>query len=117
LILSPETLATQGSTPRIILGSTTGQIKHFAYGAVGRLPLFLGHIEVQAGGRYRISRKSSGDYDDEGTYSFDAATSSVKWLSGPCQDDNWSGTFAIDPEDKTNNIRLKRTTIATNRVA
>lgn len=105
-----STTADSSSAPR------AGKYNITAYGAVGRPPLFLGHIDLQAGGKYRISRKSSGDYYGEGTYSFDAATNSVKWLSGPCKDDNWSGTFTIDRGGKTHKIRLRSTTIATNSV-
>lgn len=91
-----------------------GKYNISSYGAVGSPPLFLGHIELQAGGKYRISRKSSGDYYGEGTYSFEATTSTVKWLSGPCKDDAWGGAFTIERDGKTHKIRLKRTTIATN---
>lgn len=91
-----------------------GKYNIHSYGAVGNPPLFLGHIELQEGGKYRISRRSSGEYYGEGTYSFDAATASVTWLSGPCKDDGWSGMFTIEREGKTHKIRLKRTTIATN---
>ncbi|MDP1588466.1 MAG: hypothetical protein Q8M07_12020 [Prosthecobacter sp.] len=93
-----------------------GKYNIHSYGAVGNPPLFLGHIDLQAGGKYRISRRSSGDYYGEGTFAFDAATSTVTWLSGPCKDDGWSGTFTIEREGKTHKIRLKRTTIATNSV-
>ena len=95
-------------------GPRAGKYNISSYGAVGSPPLFLGHIELQAGGKYRISRKSSGDYYGEGTYSFEAATSTVKWLSGPCKDDAWGGAFTIEREGRTHKIRLKRTTIATN---
>lgn len=91
-----------------------GKYNILSYGATGNPPLFLGHIEIQDGGKYRISRRSSGEYYGEGTFSFDAATSTVTWLTGPCKDDGWSGTFTIEREGKTHKIRLKRTTIATN---
>jgi hypothetical protein len=104
------TAADSASAPR------AGKYNIQSYGAVGNPPLFLGHIEIQEGGKYRISRRSSGDYYGEGTYSFDAASSTVTWLSGPCKDDGWSGTFTIEREGKTHKIRLKRTTIATNSV-
>lgn len=105
-----ETAADSSSAPR------PGKYNIMSYGAVGNPPLFLGHIDLQAGGRYRVSRRSSGDYYGEGTYSFDAATSTVNWLSGPCKDDGWSGTFTIERSGKTHKIRLKRTTIATHSV-
>lgn len=85
-----------------------------SYGAVGKPPLYLGHIELLAGGRYRISRRSSGEYYGEGTYAFDDAGSAVQWLSGPCKDEGWSGTFANERDGKTHKIRLRTTTIATN---
>jgi hypothetical protein len=100
--------AAAGAGPRL------GKYNINSYGAVGRPPLFLGHIELQAGGKYRISRRSSGEYYGEGAYAFDAATDAVQWLSGPCKDDGWSGTFTVERDGKTHKIRLKSTTIATN---
>ena len=105
--IAPASVAA-GAGPRL------GKYNINSYGAVGRPPLFLGHIDLQAGGKYRISRRSSGDYYGEGAYSFDAATGAVQWLSGPCKDDGWSGTFTIERDGKTHKIRLKSTTIATN---
>lgn len=113
---SPD--SSPASTPAADTGAgpRTGKYNIMSYGAVGRPPLFLGHIDMQAGGKYRISRRSTGDYYGEGTYSFDAASSTVTWLSGPCKDDAWSGTFTTDRGGKTHKIRLKSTTIATNSV-
>lgn len=106
------------SQPPLRAGSATaprlGKYNMLSYGAVDRPPLYLGHIELQAGGKYRISRTSKADYYGEGTYSFDAATSTVTWLSGPCKDAGWSGTFTIEREGKTHKIRLRPTTISTN---
>ncbi len=100
--------AAAGGGPRL------GKYNINSYGATNRPPLFLGHIELQAGGKYRISRRSSGEYYGEGAYSFDSAASEVKWLSGPCNDDGWSGKFTIERDGRTHKIRLKSTTIATN---
>ena len=41
-------------------------------------------------------------------------SSTVQWLSGPCKDSNWSGTFTTEREGKTHKIRLRSGTIATN---
>ena len=89
------------------VGPRLGKYNMLSYGAVGNPPLFLGHIELQAGGKYRISRKREGDYYGEGTYTFDATAGAVKWLSGPCNDDGWSGTFTIERDGKTHKIRLR----------
>ncbi len=95
-------------------GPRLGKYNINSYGAIGRPPLYLGHIELQAGGKYRISRRSSGEYYGEGTYTFDATRGAVEWLSGPCKDAGWSGTFTIERDGRTHKIRLKSTTIATN---
>ena len=108
--------AAGGEAAAAAAGPRPGKYNISSYGAVGRPPLFLGHIELQAGGKYRISRRSEGDYYGEGTYALDAAGSAVKWLSGPCKDDGWSGAFTIERDGKTHKIRLRSTTIATNTV-
>jgi hypothetical protein len=112
----PTAPAGSGTTASVAAGAgpRLGKYNINSYGGVGRPPLFLGHIELQAGGKYRISRRSSGEYYGEGAYSFDAATGAVQWLSGPCKDDGWSGTFTIERDGRTHKIRLKSTTIATN---
>ena len=85
-----------------------------SFGPGGKF-LYLGHRELQAGGTYRVSRKSAGDYFGEGTYLFDAVTKSIKWLSGPYQEKaDWSGGFEVDRGGKTHRITLRRGTIATN---
>jgi hypothetical protein len=100
--------ATAGAGPRL------GKYNINSYGATGRPPLYLGHIELLAGGKYRISRRSSGEYYGEGAYAFDAASSAVQWRTGPCKDDGWGGAFTSEREGRTHKIRLKSTTIATN---
>lgn len=95
-------------------GPRLGKYNINSFGAVDRPPLYLGHIEILGGGKYRISRRSSGDYYGEGTYSFDTAAKAVSWLSGPCKDDAWGGAFVIEREGKTHKITLRRGTVATN---
>jgi len=89
-----------------------GKYKIFSYGAVGRPPLFLGHFELQSGGKYQASNTSGNDYYGGGEYSFDGT--SVIWLSGPFKSNGWSGTFSLEREGKTHKIRLTPRTIATN---
>ncbi len=90
-----------------------GKYNIYSYGAVGNPPLYLGHIELLKGGKYRISRTKSGDYYGEGNYTFDPAASALQWLDGPCKDNNWGGTFTVEREGKTHKIRLRSGTIAT----
>lgn len=112
--------ATPAPPAAAVMDSSTaprpGKYTIMSYGAVGRPPLFLGHLELLPGGKYRISHTSSGGYYGEGSYSFDAATGAVKWLSGPCKDDGWTGAFTVERSGKTHKIRLRSTTIATNTV-
>lgn len=95
-------------------GPRLGKYNIHSYGAVGSPPLFLGHVELMAGGKYRASRKSSGDYYGEGKYEYDAETKTVTWSSGPYKEDKWGGAFTIERDGKTHKIRLRRSTIATN---
>jgi hypothetical protein len=82
---------------------------------VGGKNLFLGHLELLAGGKYRVSRTAEGNYFGKGTYAYDVATKKVQWLSGPYKDEaDWGGGFEISREGKTHAIRLRRGTLATN---
>ena len=106
-----ETSAAAATSEQSAVAPRAGSYNINSYGRTGSPPLFLGHIQLKGDGTYRISRKRSGDYYGEGKYSFDAATSAVTWLSGPCKDENWGGSFSVD--GKTHKIRLRSTTIAT----
>jgi hypothetical protein len=93
-------------------GPRLGKYNIYSYGAVSAHPLYLGHFELMAGGKYRVSRVSSGGYFGEGTYRFDAATSTVKWTSGPYATPDWGGAFSV--EGDRHRIALRSRTIATN---
>ena len=96
-------------------GPRLGKYLIYAYGAPSAPRIFLGHIELLAGGKYRLSRTTTGDYFGNGAYSFDPASKRVEWISGPYKDEaGWGGGFEIDREGKTHTIRLRRGTIATN---
>jgi len=93
-------------------GPRLGKYNIYSYGASGARPLYLGHFELMAGGKYRVSRVSSGGYFGEGAYSFDAATSTVKWTSGPYATPDRGGAFSV--EGARHRIALRYRTIATN---
>ena len=96
-------------------GPRLGKYLIYAYGAPNTPRIFLGHIELLAGGKYRLSRTTKADYFGNGAYSFDPASKRVEWISGPYKDEaGWGGGFEIDREGKTHTIRLRRGTIATN---
>ncbi|HEX2853401.1 MAG TPA: hypothetical protein VHO24_09195 [Opitutaceae bacterium] len=91
-----------------------GKYNILSYGPGGK-NLFLGHVELLAGGKYRVSRTAEGNYFGEGKYSYDVASKKVQWLSGPYQEEaDWGGGFEISREGKTHAIRLRRGTLATN---
>lgn len=93
-------------------GPRTGRYGIYSYGAVSAPPLYLGHFELMAGNRYRISRTSGEPYYGEGTYRFNAAASTVEWLSGPLAAPEWGGKFSA--EGARHRIALRARTIATN---
>ena len=94
-------------------GPRLGKYNIYSYGRVNAPPLFLGHLELMAGSKYRVSRTSSGPYYGEGTWTFDAAGSAIKWNSGPYATEEWRGGFRI--EGATHRIELRSRTIATNK--
>ncbi|GMV79862.1 MAG: hypothetical protein AMXMBFR7_10460 [Planctomycetota bacterium] len=84
-----------------------------SYGAIGRPPLVLGSLVLEAGGVYKVLLPG-GKPGGEGKYTYDAATKTVAWQGGPYEADKFGGEFTVEREGKTHKIRLKRTTIATN---
>ncbi len=93
-------------------GPRTGKYLIYSYGAVSAPPLFLGHFELIAGGKYRISRTSGEPYYGDGNYRFDAAASSIAWLTGPLATPDWTGKFSV--EAGRHRVSLKARTVATN---
>ncbi len=98
--------------PASTTGPRPGKYNIYSYGAVANNPLYLGHLEILAGGQYRASRTSSGPYYGEGTYRFNAAASAVEWLTGPYATPDWDGKFS--EEAGRHRIALRARTIATN---
>ena len=73
------------SASKVIPGAPTpGKFHCSAYGAVGNPPIFLGTIELQAGGSYSVAGKP-------GQYTYDAATHSITWLSGWAKTNGFKG--------------------------
>ncbi len=89
-----------------------GKYRIMTYGATTSPPIFLGSFVLAAGGAYKAylpGDKLSG----EGSYTYDPATQTVTWKSGPYAG-VWGGQFTVEREGKTHKIRLKSNTIATN---
>lgn len=106
--------AESGKVRETASGPRPGKYGIYSYGATPNR-LYLGSIELKADGTYRALQpgdKSLG----EGKYRFDAAKSTIVWLSGPYQGSDWGGAFEISREGKTHTIRLRARTIATNSV-
>ncbi|MGI8639734.1 MAG: hypothetical protein ACR2MG_07245 [Pyrinomonadaceae bacterium] len=96
-----------------VQGPRLGKYDILSYGNPKNPPIRHGHFELLSGGKYKFY-DNGGNFKSEGKYRFDAATSTVEWLSGIFKDDGWGGAFTIEREGKTHNIRLKRTTNGTN---
>ena len=103
--------STKPATSQSTEGPRLGRYKIYTYGAVGNR-LFLGYLDLLAGGVYKASNPGANGYIGQGTYSF--GSGSVTWNNGPYTTSGWSGTFTVEREGKTHKIRLKSNTIATN---
>ena len=71
--------AASGESPKM------GKYRCFAWGRASAPPIFLGLVELEAGGAYTASKGKAG------RYSYDAATSSITWESGWMKDNNFTG--------------------------
>jgi len=98
--------------PPAATGPRLGKYGIYSYGATTARPLYLGHLELQTGGHYRVSRTSSGPYFGEGTYRFNSAGSTIEWLTGPYATQEWGGKFSVD--GKRHRIALRARTVASN---
>ncbi len=115
LCMSLQMVAEAQSTTSSAGAPRLGKYNIYSYGAPTNPRLYLGHVELLAGGKYRVSRTSEGDYYGTGEYSVDAS-GSVQWTSGPFKENGWGGQFAVKREGKTHDIRLTRSTVATNSI-
>ena len=97
-------------------GPRSGRYIILSYGANPASPIRLGEIELRAGGAYRYTAVG-GRLLGSGRYTFDAAKRTVVWQDGILKDQGWTGTFTVERDGKTHQIRLMRTTIATNSTA
>jgi hypothetical protein len=94
------------------LGPRLGKYNIYSYGAPGTVRLYLGHVEILAGQKYRVSRTSEGNYFGDGTFTFDSAGRKIQWTSGPYAIPEWGGGFSVDGSE--HRITLRRGTIAVN---
>jgi hypothetical protein len=95
-------------------GPRLGRYQILSYGNPAN-PLRVGHIELLAGGTYRYY-SAGGQLLGTGSYGFDAGQGAVIWQNGLLKEQNWTGTFTSEREDKTHKIRLRGATIAVNNV-
>jgi hypothetical protein len=95
-------------------GPRLGRYVILSYGTPSN-PLRLGEIELVAGGAYRYYA-NGGRVLGAGTYRFDATKRAVVWQDGILKEQGWTGTFTVERNGKTHQIRLMRTTIAVNSV-
>jgi hypothetical protein len=94
-------------------GPRPGKYLILSYGAVGRPPLNLGYVILEAGGKYKVFLPG-GKPSGTGEYAYEPGKKAVVWKTGPYEKEKFGGGFEVDREGKTHKIRLKRTTIATN---
>ena len=61
-------------------GPRVGKYDIFSYGTIR---LYLGHVGIMTGQKYRVSRTSAGNHFGEGIFTFDSAGRKIQWTSGP----------------------------------
>jgi len=93
-------------------GPRVGRYRVLSFGA-SATPIVLGELELLDGGRYRAILPGGRPAGD-GRYAYDAASGSVRWLSGPYRTDGWGGAFTVERDGKTHQIRLRGGTVAVN---
>jgi hypothetical protein len=96
-------------------GPRTGRYIILSYGANPASPLRLGEIELAADGAYRFLNVN-GRVLGSGKYRYESAERRVIWQDGILEERGWTGTFTIEREGKTHQLRLMRTTIAVNSI-
>lgn len=99
------TANTANITPR------DGKYKILAYGNPNN-PIYMGYFTLKSGSYsyYDAANRLIGS----GTYSYNNASKTVKWNSGPFKTNQWDGPFEVSREGKTHTIRLHGVTIGTN---
>lgn len=103
--------AFKGAAVAAAAGPRNGTYTILSYGNATN-PIRLGYFVLQSGRYtyYNLGKKQIGS----GRYSYDAASKTISWTSGPFKDANWNGSFEIDREGKTHKIRLNGVTIGSN---
>lgn len=88
-----------------------GKYKILSYGNPAN-PIYSGYFTLKSGSYayYNAGNQLLG----KGSYTFDNASKTIRWNSGPFKTNDWSGRFEISREGKTHTIRLKGVTIGTN---
>lgn len=101
----------QAKTSTADVSPRSGKYKILSYGNPAN-PIYLGYFTLSGSNYsyYSAANKLLGT----GSYTYDKASRSVHWNSGPFNTNQWGGTFEISREGKTHTIRLKGVTIGTN---
>ena len=89
----------QESTPAAE-GPLPGKYRCFAYGAPGNPPIFLGSVDLKAGGAYTATNGK------DGRYTYDAAAKNIAWTGGWMQDNTFGGKVESNAK-----FRIARTSI------
>ena len=72
-----------------------------------------GYLMIYSASSYELFLPS-GTSAGKGTYSFNQASTSISWTSGPLTDARWDGTQKLDGNGKMLNIRIGKRSVATN---
>lgn len=59
--------------------------------------MYIGHIIMMAGGKYKVAFDTDENNYAPGTYSFHQDTNTIEWISGMFKNNNWGGKLVTRP--------------------
>ena len=73
--------------------------------------MYIGHIILQADGKYKVAFGTDEDNYEIGKYTFHAASNSIEWLTGLFKNKGWSGKLSTT-SGNANRIEFNKATYA-----
>ena len=59
--------------------------------------MYIGHIIMMAGGKYKVAFDTDENNYAQGTYAFHPETNTIEWISGMFKNNNWGGKLVAKP--------------------
>ena len=73
--------------------------------------MYIGHLVLLTGGKYKVALSTDEENYEFGSYTFDAATSTIEWQSGLFKNNSWKGKL-LNPSGSNFRIEFNKVTFA-----